>query len=57
MTGLARLAIAGFVPGGHLPAPALAAYTCGMAAVLLSGHAPPRPAAAALGAPQPRLSG
>jgi fucose 4-O-acetylase-like acetyltransferase len=33
MVGLARLAIAGFAPGGRLPVPVLAAYAAGLAAV------------------------
>jgi hypothetical protein len=41
MVGLARLAIAGFAPGGHLPVPVLAACAAGMAATLLTGRAPP----------------
>ncbi len=41
MTGLARLAIAGFAPGGHLAVPVLAACAVGMAATLLTGRAPP----------------
>ncbi len=40
MFGLARLAIAGFAPGGHLPALALAACAAGLAATLLTGRAP-----------------
>ena len=39
--GLARLAIAGFAPGGRLPALVLAAYACGLLLTLLSG--PPSP--------------
>ena len=35
--GLARLAIAGFAPGGRLPALVLAAYACGLLLTLLSG--------------------
>lgn len=41
MAGLARLAIAGFAPGGHLAVPALAACAVGMAATLLTGRAQP----------------
>jgi len=41
MFGLAQLAIAGFAPGGHLPALALAACAVGLAATLLTGRAPP----------------
>jgi fucose 4-O-acetylase-like acetyltransferase len=41
MTGLARLAIAGFAPGGALPAVALAALGCGVACTLFSGRARP----------------
>jgi Acyltransferase family len=40
MFGLARLAIAGFAPGGHLPGLALAACAAGLAATLLTGRAP-----------------
>jgi fucose 4-O-acetylase-like acetyltransferase len=40
MFGLARLAIAGFAPGGHLPALALAACAVGLAATLFIGRAP-----------------
>jgi len=40
MFGLARLAIAGFAPGGHLPALALAACAVGLGATLLTGRAP-----------------
>src|SRR5579859_7006818 len=42
MTGLARLAIAGFAPGGHLPALVLAAYAAGLIGMLLTGRPPPR---------------
>ena len=41
MTGLARLAIAGFAPGGTLPALALAAFGCGVVCTLFSGRPPP----------------
>jgi fucose 4-O-acetylase-like acetyltransferase len=41
MAGLARLAIAGFAPGGHLPALVLAAYAAGLIGMLLTGRAPP----------------
>ena len=41
MVGLARLAIAGLAPGGHLPVPVLAVCAVGMAATLLTGRAPP----------------
>jgi hypothetical protein len=41
MVGLVRLAIAGFAPGGHLPALALAACAAGLVATLLTGRAPP----------------
>jgi len=41
MVGLARLAIAGFAPGGHLPALVLAACAAGLGATLLTGRAPP----------------
>ena len=40
MYGLARLAISGFTPGGHLPALALAACAVGLAATLLTGRTP-----------------
>jgi hypothetical protein len=40
MFGLARLAIAGFAPGGHLPVLALAACAVGLAATLFTGRAP-----------------
>ena len=40
-TGLARLAIGGFAPGGHLPALVLAACAAGLVAILLTGRAPP----------------
>jgi len=40
MFGLARLAIAGFAPGGRLPALALAACAAGLTATLLTGRAP-----------------
>ncbi len=40
MFGLTRLAIAGFAPGGQLPALALAACAVGLAATLLTGRAP-----------------
>ena len=39
-TDLARLAIAAFAPGGHLPGLALAACAAGLAAILLTGRAP-----------------
>jgi len=42
MAGLARLAIAGFAPDGHLPALVLAAYAAGLIGTLLSGRRPPR---------------
>jgi fucose 4-O-acetylase-like acetyltransferase len=38
--GLARLAIGGFAPGGHLPALVLAACTAGLVAALFTGRAP-----------------
>jgi hypothetical protein len=41
MTGLARLAIAGFAPGGALPALVLAAFGCGVACTLFTGRPPP----------------
>jgi len=40
MFGLARLAIAGFAPGGNLPTLALAAAAAGLAATLLTGRTP-----------------
>ncbi|MGE5132224.1 MAG: acyltransferase family protein [Gemmatimonadota bacterium] len=40
MFGLARLAIAGFAPGGQLPALALAVCAAGLAAILLTGRGP-----------------
>jgi len=40
MVGLARLAIAGFAPDGHLPALVLTACAVGLAAILLTGYAP-----------------
>jgi hypothetical protein len=43
MAGLARLAIAGFAPGGHLAVPVLAVCAAGLTATLLTGRA--RPAA------------
>jgi fucose 4-O-acetylase-like acetyltransferase len=42
MAGLARLAIAGFAPGGALPVLALAALGCGVIGTLFSGHPPPK---------------
>jgi fucose 4-O-acetylase-like acetyltransferase len=42
MIGLARLAIAGFAPGGAPPALALAAFGCGVACTLFSGRPPTR---------------
>jgi len=41
MAGLARLAIAGFAPGGHLPVPVLAACAAGLVATLFTGRARP----------------
>jgi hypothetical protein len=41
MVGLARLAIAGFAPGGHLAVPVLVACAAGMAATLFTGRARP----------------
>jgi len=46
MIGLARLAIAGFAPGGSLPWTALAAVGSGLLLTLVSGHAPADPARA-----------
>jgi dienelactone hydrolase len=40
MAGLARLAIAGFAPGGHLPVLVLTACAAGLVATLLTGRAP-----------------
>jgi fucose 4-O-acetylase-like acetyltransferase len=42
MVGLARLAIGGFAPGGHLPTLVLTAYAAGLIGTLLSGRRPPR---------------
>ena len=44
MVGLARLVIAGFAPGGHLPALVLAACAAGLLATLFTGRAPPEAA-------------
>lgn len=41
MAGLARLAIAGFAPRGHLAIPVLAACAAGLTATLLTGRAWP----------------
>ena len=41
MVGLARLAIAGFAPGGHPPLLVLAACVVGIAATLSTGRVPP----------------
>lgn len=41
MPALARLAISGFSPGGHLPVAVLALYACGLVAVMCSGRPPP----------------
>jgi len=38
--GLARLAIGGFAPGGHVPALVLATCAAGLAATLFTGRAP-----------------
>jgi hypothetical protein len=40
--GLARLAIGGFAPGGHVPALVLAACAVGLVATLFTGRAPAR---------------
>jgi hypothetical protein len=40
MVGLARLAIAGFAPGGHLPVLVLTICAAGLVATLLTGRAP-----------------
>jgi fucose 4-O-acetylase-like acetyltransferase len=57
MTGLARLAIAGFAPDGNLPALALAALGCGVIGTLFAGRPPPTDVAglsvADLGPPRP----
>lgn len=54
MAGLTKLAIAGFAPGGHLPALVLAAYAAGLIGTLLTGRPPPQPARPqALGPPDP----
>jgi hypothetical protein len=51
---LARLAIAGFAPGGRLPAAVLAAYAAGLAGTLLTGRRPPpRAGAQVRGLPEP----
>lgn len=42
IAGLARLASAGFAPGGHLPALVLAAYAAGLIGTLLTGRPPPQ---------------
>ncbi len=47
MTGLTKLAIGGFAPGGRAPALVLAALAVGVACVLLTGRAPPRAAESA----------
>jgi hypothetical protein len=44
MVGLARLAIAGFAPGGRLAVPVLAACAVGLAATLFTGRARPEAA-------------
>ncbi len=44
MVGLARLAIAGFAPGGRLAVPVLAACALGLAATLFTGRARPEAA-------------
>ena len=44
MVGLARLAITGFAPAGHLPALVLAACGAGLLATLFTGRAPPEAA-------------
>jgi len=40
MVGLARLAIAGFAPGGHLPGLVLTICAAGLVTTLLTGRAP-----------------
>jgi hypothetical protein len=40
MVSLARLAIAGFAPGGHLPVLVLTVCAAGLIATLLTGRAP-----------------
>jgi len=47
MTGLTRLAIAGFAPAGGLPVRVLALYAAGLLLILLSGRAPPAAVGAA----------
>ncbi len=47
MTGLAKLAIGGFAPGGQPPALVLAAFAVGVVSVLLTGRAPPQAAESA----------
>jgi fucose 4-O-acetylase-like acetyltransferase len=42
MAALARLAIGGFAPGGHLPALVLAGYAAGVIGTLLTGRPTPR---------------
>jgi hypothetical protein len=42
MIGLARLAITGFAPGGHLPVLVLAAFAVGLAVTVLTGRSPCR---------------
>jgi hypothetical protein len=44
MVGLARLAIAGFAPGGHLAVPVLGACAMGLATTLFTGRARPEAA-------------
>jgi hypothetical protein len=44
MVGLARLAIAGFAPGGHLAVPVLTACAVGLGATLFTGRAGPEAA-------------
>ncbi|WP_127358492.1 hypothetical protein [Actinacidiphila soli] len=40
VAALARIAIGGFAPAGHLPVLALTLYACGLIASLLSGGPP-----------------
>ncbi|MEV5572071.1 acyltransferase [Spirillospora sp. NPDC052269] len=52
---LARLAIGGFAPGGHLPGPVLVVYACGLLAVFWSGRPPSQDRSPA--SPPPRTAG
>jgi hypothetical protein len=57
MLALARLALAGFAPGGHPPLLVLAAYGCGLMVMLLSGQPPPSGIVTGAQTPQPRPTG